>query len=356
MQLGHAHQEVHAATCSSDSTHVWRSVPESRAPSCLVLSVASSACCKEMERVTQTAVQDSSEPVVRLWAISDIHTDMEENAEWVRRLSTTAYQNDGLIVAGDVSDCLMVLRDTLTALKQRFAMVWFCPGNHDLWLSDDDKGDSMDKLRAVLAICAEIGVSTDPGRLRTATASVRICPLLSWHHQSFDTEPDIEGWAVPPAERTMTDYRACRFAGLSQLDDSVAAAVDALNGDRGGADEAVRGDGAREGLVTFSHFLPRPELLLEKRFLICPQLPKAAGSRFLGEHNCSSHKLAAQRRGATWLGGWACFALQPPPTRFGPQAGGAHGARRACLRAHALRMGREGRRHPVRAGGARLPE
>jgi len=34
--------------------------------------------------------------------------------------------------------------------------------------------------------------------------------------------------------------------------------------------------------VTFSHFLPRLELLLEKRFLSLPVLPKAVGSRFLG--------------------------------------------------------------------------
>ena len=53
-----------------------------------------------------------------------------------------------------------------------------------------------------------------------------------------------------------------------------------LEGAGAGADGAGAGDDGP--LVTFSHFLPRPELLLEKRFLLCPQLPKAAGSRYLG--------------------------------------------------------------------------
>ena len=84
----------------------------------------------------------------------------------------------------------------------------------------------------------------------------------------------------------MVDYDRCAFpAPLSMMDDSAAAAVDALN------DEGERGEGLRtladrratEPLVTFSHFLPRPELLLEKRFLTLPSLSKAVGSRPLGE-------------------------------------------------------------------------
>ena len=38
---------------------------------------------------------------------------------------------------------------------------------------------------------------------------------------------------------------------------------------------------ATEPLVSFSHFLPRQELLPEKRFLLLPTIPKASGSPFL---------------------------------------------------------------------------
>ena len=236
----------------------------------------------EIERATQTAASSSSAtgpPPVRLWAISDIHTDNEANAEWVRRLSTTAYRRDGLIVAGDVSDSTEVLRATLQNLVRRFGRVWFCPGNHDLWLSAADEGDSMDKLRRILDLCAEEGVQTGPGTLEgPGAAIVRVWPLLAWHHQSFDTEPDLQGWAIPAAEDTMVDYRACRFDGLSQLDESVAAAVDKLNDAHEAPPRVGGAAAARAPLVTFSHFLPRPELLIEKRFLLCPPLPKAAGS------------------------------------------------------------------------------
>ena len=35
-------------------------------------------------------------------------------------------------------------------------------------------------------------------------AGVLIVPLLSWHHQGFDTEPDIAGWSgIPRAEHVM---------------------------------------------------------------------------------------------------------------------------------------------------------
>jgi hypothetical protein len=78
------------------------------------------------------------------------------------------------------------------------------------------------------------------------------------------------------------------------LDDSVAHAVDMLNeGVRGAAmpvapHEVPLADPSGtpscspdEPLVTFSHFLPRIELLPEKRFLFLPPLAKASGSAYL---------------------------------------------------------------------------
>lgn len=42
--------------------------------------------------------------------------------------------------------------------------------------------------------------------------------------------------------------------------------------------EAAAGGGARPPVISFSHFLPRQELLPEKRMLYYPNLAKAAGS------------------------------------------------------------------------------
>lgn len=57
----------------------------------------------------------------------------------------------------------------------------------------------MQKLAAMLDLCSAIGVHTSP-RMITSDASdprsgVWVVPVLSWHHASFDTEPDIPGVA-----------------------------------------------------------------------------------------------------------------------------------------------------------------
>lgn len=233
--------------------------------------------------------REAATRVVRLWAVSDIHTDIHENWEWAQGLSDTDYAEDALIVAGDVSHHTQIMEATLRTLAQKFHAVFFTPGNHDLWLDNEDKGmNSIKKLRKLLELCDELGVHTTPARVGVPGGNaIWVCPLLSWHHKSFDEEPDLLGWDVPPVEQCMADYQACRFPRpLNMLDDSVAHAMDALNdGDDGRRlSQALSArDEATEPLVTFSHFLPRPELLLEKRFLTIPSLPKAAGSRFLRE-------------------------------------------------------------------------
>ena len=59
----------------------------------------------------------------------------------------------------------------------------------------------------------------------------------------------------------------------------MAAALDARNDD--GAIAALRRAHPSLPLVTFSHFVPRPELVPEKRYLFVPALAKAVGSTFL---------------------------------------------------------------------------
>ena len=41
-----------------------------------------------------------------VYAMSDLHTDHEENLNWVKSLSVHDFSQDVLIVAGDVSDSL----------------------------------------------------------------------------------------------------------------------------------------------------------------------------------------------------------------------------------------------------------
>lgn len=75
---------------------------------------------------------------LRVFIVSDLHTDYSDNMAWVRALSKKMkkqrrHDNDVLIVAGDVAEtcCNFVL--TMSLLKDSFHRVLYVPGNHDLW-------------------------------------------------------------------------------------------------------------------------------------------------------------------------------------------------------------------------------
>jgi predicted phosphohydrolase len=217
---------------------------------------------------------------IRVWAVSDVHTDMKENmaalTDWPR------CPDDVLILAGDVSNDLKVLRATLVIACDRFGHVFFCPGNHDLWLHKEDGcSDSIAKLRKIEAICQELGVHTSMG----VVGGVTIVPLHSWYHAGFDADPDVLDESLAPVDKVMMDFHVCKWPeGLTAHDgsDSIAKFMDSLN------DEALAGTtrcAVRRGgpVISFSHFLPRPDLLPEKRLLFYPPLPKAAGSLLLGD-------------------------------------------------------------------------
>jgi len=226
----------------------------------------------------------------KVYAVSDVHTDYRENLEWVRALCARGrYKHDCVIVAGDLSDDLGTLRETLQAFTEAFRHVFFCPGNHDLWVRSEEAADlhSLHKLALVQEVCRELGVHTAPrlvgGGGGAGGSGVWVVPVLSWYHTCFDTEPDLGD--SPPVHQVMADFRCCRWpAPLDPLTTSLAAHFDSLNEPVwAGAGFSAREARARgEAVISYSHFLPRLELCPEKRFLRYANLPKAVGSDFLG--------------------------------------------------------------------------
>lgn len=66
--------------------------------------------------------------------------------------------------------------------------------------------NSLQKLHLILQLCLELGIYTSPAKL----GGLCIYPLLSWHHSSWDTEPDIQG--VPHVSAlSIADYGACSW-------------------------------------------------------------------------------------------------------------------------------------------------
>jgi len=177
---------------------------------------------------------------MRLFATSDLHTDYKENFRWLQELSDTEYRDDVLIVAGDVSDRMEVIRETLLLLRSKFRKLLFTPGNHELWVRNS-RINSLEKFQLILNLCDELGIATKPLRLE----NFWVVPLFSWYDGIF--EPEMKAWADfhfckwPEHIAPLSDY----FLGLNE---SHLKPYDAP-------------------VITFSHFLPRSELLPPKEYL-----------------------------------------------------------------------------------------
>lgn len=77
-----------------------------------------------------------------------------------------------LLVAGDIADRIETIAETLSVLRARFRHVFYTPGNHELWVRDGG-GDSLEKMRRIVALCDELGIQTRPGKPDEFLVSVR---------------------------------------------------------------------------------------------------------------------------------------------------------------------------------------
>ena len=194
----------------------------------------------------------------RIFAVSDIHVDYDENRDWVAALSLTKYQEDTLLLAGDVSSDLDQIEQTLAALRSRFAHVFFVPGNHDLWLRSPEEVDSMAKFRVISDCCARLGIHTRPlkvGDGQIASGSVWVVPLQSWYMRRAEGEGSL--YVMKPTEDNSrciwADTHYIRWPGIAL---SSTAAVEFLAMNEADVDRSFDAP-----IITFSHFLPRRELM-----------------------------------------------------------------------------------------------
>jgi len=190
----------------------------------------------------------------RLYAVSDLHVDHLRNWEWVANLSRGDYHDSVLLLAGDISHRLERIRDTFSILASIFRKVFFVPGNHDLWV-DADCSDSLEKLLRVEEICRDAGILRESGLIHSGESAVQVAPLDSWYQEPEDGGDTLfimrdgdDAW-----RDAWADYRRIRWP------------VDAPSG---GIFEYMAEPRRRferfapqVPVVTFSHFLPRRELL-----------------------------------------------------------------------------------------------
>lgn len=185
---------------------------------------------------------------MRLFATSDLHTDYKENLRWLKELSATSYRSDALIVAGDISDRMEVIRETLELLRAKFRYVLYTPGNHELWVRGAGF-DSLEKLQRVLDLCTEIDVTTSPLRLK----DLWVVPLFSWYDAIFDDDMSEERAA---AHHSWADFHFCKWPEeITSLPDYFLS----LNEPRLTTYDAP--------VITFSHFIPREDLIPPREYL-----------------------------------------------------------------------------------------
>lgn len=199
--------------------------------------------------------------MARIFAVSDIHVDIPENFRLVESWSARDYKNDVLIVAGDVTDNMSLLKTVLQSLAEKFHKVCYVPGNHELWLRQTEGAycheNSIAKFHAILALCDTISVHTKPIKVQCCNnAAAWVVPIFSWYAKpeedlgnSLYVGRDTEDAEL--SNKIWMDNHLCKWPSLQG---TVSQYFAKLN------EEFVSRD-YDAPVISFSHFLPRGELI-----------------------------------------------------------------------------------------------
>jgi Icc-related predicted phosphoesterase len=178
---------------------------------------------------------------MRVFAVSDLHVDYPENDRWVSQISLWDHQSDVLLCPGDISQNMPFVVRTLERLRRCFREVVYVPGNHELWVTDGRHSDSIARFHDIMALAADCGVHTGP----LVLGGLALVPLFAWYDFSFGRPSQhlLDAWV---------DFHACRWPGNMDAP-AVAEYFSALNRPNVRAYD--------QPVISFSHFVPRRELL-----------------------------------------------------------------------------------------------
>jgi len=149
---------------------------------------------------------------MKLFAISDLHLDHRGNREAIETLD--GYQQDWLILCGDIAATIEQLENCLAVLSKKFAQLIWVPGNHDLWLTQKDQDvSSVEKYERLVEVCRRYDVSTpeDPYLLWQGQGGDHIiAPLTLLYDYSFKPEAiaqeDAVEWATESGVLCKDEY------------------------------------------------------------------------------------------------------------------------------------------------------
>ncbi len=179
---------------------------------------------------------------MKVFTVSDLHVEYEENYKWILDLSKSDFREDSLIVAGDISENTDLLKGVFEALKNRFQDVFFVPGNHDLWVRNNGYSSSIEKYWNIKDIADEFQVHTEP----VSFSDLVIVPLLGWYDYSFGQPSDN-------LKNIWVDYSACKWENGQNEHNITDFFVDQNN--------THIENNFNKTVISFSHFLPRIDLM-----------------------------------------------------------------------------------------------
>ena len=178
---------------------------------------------------------------MRVFVVSDVHIDYKENRDWLLNLSREEYVDDILVLAGDLTEDLGMLRESFVSLTKKFKKVLYVPGNHELWVVRDKTVHSFEKFNKISDLTDETGICMEPYHHE----SLSIVPMFGWYDFSFaePTKMLLDTWM---------DFRLCRWPkGLDQQQ------VTDYFLEKNEPFLDVRND----TVISFSHFVPRIDLM-----------------------------------------------------------------------------------------------
>ncbi len=215
---------------------------------------------------------------MRLFALSDIHTDYEENRQWTQQLSRCDFVDDVIVLAGDISDSIELIEDCFDQFCSRFQQVFFIPGNHDLWCSRQDFVSSVEKLKAIMALAANYGVTSERSVFQIQNKTVDLVPLYSWYDFSF-AEPSSD------LMRCWMDFVKCKWPEGMQSNQDICDYFLSQN-------EQVLMP-SEHYTISFSHFVPRidvmPAYIPAKHRMVYPVLGSEALDKQIRQLESSIH-------------------------------------------------------------------
>lgn len=194
----------------------------------------------------------------QVWVISDIHIDYQENFNILADFARRGHRLDALIIAGDVTDRLERLQELFEVVVPCFHRVLFVPGNHEMWIRRSDFTDSLQKLEAILELCRRFGVQTEPVKIGQYR-QVWLVPLYSWYDdkQYADHSLFVEKSAEDRTDQMWGDFFHTRWP--DDMDVPIAEYFANLN-------EAHLEWDFDAPIISFSHFLPRQELIFNRHY------------------------------------------------------------------------------------------